>query len=87
MDCCNDPLLFTEDSNLYSPPGLEPGHLRAMLVLNQRREELERIARIELATTAWKAEVLPLNYIRKKGSCFKRAFRLTADELHITVGN
>ena len=28
------------------------------------RVKLERIARIELASSAWKAEVLPLNYIR-----------------------
>ena len=28
-------------------------------------EVLERIARIELASSAWKAEILPLNYIRK----------------------
>jgi hypothetical protein len=27
---------------------------------------MERVMRIELTTSAWKAEVLPLNYTRKK---------------------
>ena len=30
--------------------------------------KLERMMRIELTPSAWKAEVLPLNYIRKIGA-------------------
>ena len=35
-------------------------------VLNYRfkRQRVERVARLELASSAWKAEVLPLNYTR-----------------------
>ena len=29
---------------------------------------MERVMRIELTLSAWKAEVLPLNYIRKIGA-------------------
>ena len=31
-------------------------------------KKLERMMRIELTLSAWKAEVLPLNYIRKSGA-------------------
>jgi hypothetical protein len=32
------------------------------------KKKLERMMRIELTPSAWKAEVLPLNYIRRFGA-------------------
>jgi hypothetical protein len=32
---------------------------------------MERVMRIELTTSAWKAEVLPLNYTRTKDIIYK----------------
>ena len=34
----------------------------------QLLKKMERMMRIELTLSAWKAEVLPLNYIRKSGA-------------------
>ena len=39
--------------------------VKSCLSLQHRQLELERMMRIELTPSAWKAEVLPLNYIRK----------------------
>ena len=41
---------------------------------------MERVARIELASSAWKAEVLPLNYTRQ--SFFSLSVILTALKPH-----
>ena len=49
--------------------GLEPSTSRLSGVRSNQlsyRPQLERVMRIELTTSAWKAEVLPLNYTRKK---------------------
>ncbi len=48
--------------------GLEPSTSRLSGVRSNQlsyRPILERVMRIELTTSAWKAEVLPLNYTRK----------------------
>ncbi len=37
---------------------------------------LERATRIELAFSAWEADVLPLNYARKHASCFYTHYRM-----------
>ena len=51
--------------------GLEPSTSRLSGVrsnqLSYRPIILERVMRIELTTSAWKAEVLPLNYTRNNG--------------------
>ena len=39
---------------------------------------MERVARIELASSAWKAEVLPLNYTRQSRPAEKQHRRQTA---------
>jgi hypothetical protein len=39
-----------------------------VLPLHYRHHWLERLERIELSTSAWKAVVLPLNYSRKTGA-------------------
>ena len=48
--------------------GLEPSTSRLSGVrsnqLSYRPIKMERVMRIELTTSAWKAEVLPLNYTR-----------------------
>ena len=47
--------------------GLEPSTSRLSGVRSNQlsyRPTLERVMRIELTTSAWKAEVLPLNYTR-----------------------
>ena len=47
--------------------GLEPSTSRLSGVRSNQlsyRPNLERVMRIELTTSAWKAEVLPLNYTR-----------------------
>ena len=47
--------------------GLEPSTSRLSGVRSNQlsyRPLLERVMRIELTTSAWKAEVLPLNYTR-----------------------
>ncbi len=36
----------------------------------------ERATRIELAFSAWEADVLPLNYARKHASCFYTHYRM-----------
>ena len=50
--------------------GLEPSTSRLSGVRSNQLSyrpiiKLKRVTRIELATTAWKAVVLPLNYTRK----------------------
>ena len=50
--------------------GLEPSTSRLSGVRSNQlsyRPILERVMRIELTTSAWKAEVLPLNYTRING--------------------
>ena len=50
--------------------GLEPSTSRLSGVRSNQlsyRPILERVRRIELPTTAWKAVVLPLNYTRNHG--------------------
>ena len=32
---------------------------------------MERVTRIELALSAWEADVLPLNYTRRRGRCYR----------------
>ena len=54
---------------LASPQGFEPRthglEGRCSIQLSYEPASLERMMRIELTPSAWKAEVLPLNYIRK----------------------
>ncbi len=48
--------------------GLEPTTVRLTAECSTTellRNNLERVKRIELSSSAWKAEVLPLNYTRK----------------------
>ena len=52
----------TPDTRLRRPL-LYPAELRAHTLI-----KMERMMRIELTPSAWKAEVLPLNYIRKIGA-------------------
>jgi hypothetical protein len=40
----------------------------------QNVETFKRVARIELATSVWKTEVLPLNYARQSDLYSSRAF-------------
>ncbi len=49
--------------------GLEPSTSRLSGVRSNQLSyrPLERVMRIELTTSAWKAEVLPLNYTRING--------------------
>ena len=50
--------------------GLEPSTSRLSGVRSNQlsyRPFMERVMRIELTTSAWKAEVLPLNYTREYG--------------------
>ena len=53
---------------LVSPQGFEPRthglEGRCSIQLSYEPASLERMMRIELTPSAWKAEVLPLNYIR-----------------------
>ena len=59
---------------MVSPKGFEPltNGLESRCSIQLSYEPtiiiMERMARIELALSAWKAEVLPLNYIRKIGA-------------------
>ena len=57
---------------LASPQGFEPRthglEGRCSIQLSYEPALLERMMRIELTPSAWKAEVLPLNYIRIKWS-------------------
>ena len=70
-------LAIPQSSNkMVSPQGFEPrthgleGRCSIQLsyepTLNLKK--MERMMRIELTPSAWKAEVLPLNYIRKIGA-------------------
>ena len=51
-----------------------------MSLKSQREQDLERVAGIEPASSAWKAEVLPLNYTRNTSRLYLRqtgfAYRL-----------
>ena len=57
-----------------SPQGFEPrthgleGRCSIQLSYEPTHLLMERVMRIELTPSAWKAEVLPLNYIRKIGA-------------------
>ena len=57
---------------LASPQGFEPRthglEGRCSIQLSYEPAILERMMRIELTPSAWKAEVLPLNYIREIGA-------------------
>ena len=56
----------TQDTRLRRPL-LYPAELRTHAsYANVVQKKLERMMRIELTLPAWKAGVLPLNYIRKK---------------------
>ncbi len=48
--------------------------------------QLERVAGIEPASSAWKAEVLPLNYTRKyfRGYCLRVALPIT-NKIHLLI--
>ena len=65
--------LAIPQKNLVSPQGFEPrthgleGRCSIQLSYEPTQvEKMERMMRIELTPSAWKAEVLPLNYIRIK---------------------
>ena len=66
------PLGYTPSfiKNMVSPQGFEPrthgleGRCSIQLRYEPTFQALERMMRIELTPSAWKAEVLPLNYIR-----------------------
>ena len=64
------PLGYTPSfvKKMASPQGFEPRthglEGRCSIQLSYEPANLERMMRIELTTTAWKAVVLPLNYIR-----------------------
>ncbi len=60
---------------MVSPQGFEPrthgleGRCSIQLSYEPTLNlKMERMMRIELTPSAWKAEVLPLNYIRKDGA-------------------
>ena len=64
---------LTCKKKLVSPQGFEPrthgleGRCSIQLSYEPTQvEKMERMMRIELTPSAWKAEVLPLNYIRIK---------------------
>ena len=60
------------EKKLVSPQGFEPRthglEGRCSIQLSYEPANLERMMRIELTPSAWKAEVLPLNYIRIIGA-------------------
>jgi hypothetical protein len=59
--------ILTRCSFLVGLSGLEPPTSRLSGVRSNQlsyRPVMERVMRIELTTSAWKAEVLPLNYTR-----------------------
>ena len=65
-ECSTTELL--RNNNMVGLNGLEPSTSRLSGVRSNQlsyRPIMERVMRIELTTSAWKAEVLPLNYTRK----------------------
>ena len=69
------PTIPHKSEKLVSPQGFEPrthgleGRCSIQLSYEPTQvEKMERMMRIELTPSAWKAEVLPLNYIRIKWS-------------------
>ena len=65
------PTIPHKSEKLVSPQGFEPrthgleGRCSIQLSYEPTQvEKMERMMRIELTPSAWKAEVLPLNYIR-----------------------